>query len=112
MEVFQSPKSGKFESNQFFVKERSNNCARSSFNPLDRGNLNQILDILKSTLCIKRFNPLDRGNLNQMPTKRAEMNTGGSRFNPLDRGNLNQIWCWEYVLVVLLKSFNPLDRGI
>ena len=38
------------------------------------------------------FNPLDRGNLNQIPlptpTRRLQMKTG---FNPLDRGNLNQI---------------------
>ena len=39
-----------------------------SFNPLDRGNLNQIKLMILPLVLWKRscFNPLDRGNLNQM----------------------------------------------
>ena len=79
--------------------------------------MNQIENIdyeYSNALNIASFNPLDRGNLNQIRhgISLTEMNELVKGFNPLDRGNLNQIWCWEYVLVVLLKSFNPLDRGI
>ena len=38
-----------------------------------------------------RFNPLDRGNLNQINTQLGVMTTGSGGFNPLDRGNLNQM---------------------
>ena len=63
------------------------------FNPLDRGNLNQIrcakmVSLLRPKLS---FNPLDRGNLNQMGNKRRICCRASGRFNPLDRGNLNQI---------------------
>ena len=43
-------------------------------------------------LQLSRFNPLDRGNLNQMGGRR--MNYAlliAACFNPLDRGNLNQM---------------------
>ena len=65
-----------------------------SFNPLDRGNLNQMHnpETYNYESDYQCFNPLDRGNLNQIPlptpTRRLQMKTG---FNPLDRGNLNQI---------------------
>ena len=43
-------------------------------------------------ICKKRFNPLDRGNLNQMKTiSRIVPYRALASFNPLDRGNLNQI---------------------
>ena len=40
------------------------------FNPLDRGNLNQIPKVRPTfrRLVLESFNPLDRGNLNQIPT--------------------------------------------
>ena len=38
----------------------------SRFNPLDRGNLNQIGDNLSDPVRCDCFNPLDRGNLNQI----------------------------------------------
>ena len=39
--AFQSPRSGKFESNTRSTMSKESELARS-FNPLDRGNLNQI----------------------------------------------------------------------
>ena len=42
------------------------------------------------------FNPLDRGNSNQMLGDRDfSFNAIIPRFNPLDRGNSNQIWSME-----------------
>ena len=38
-----------------------------------------------------RFNPLDRGNSNQMNEFDTSEFKRSSRFNPLDRGNSNQI---------------------
>ena len=64
--MFQSPRSGKFVSDwglQFAVEE----LGIERFNPLDRGNLYQILFFLKECNAMKKsFNPLDRGNLYQM----------------------------------------------
>ena len=40
---------------------------------------------------VSGFNPLDRGNLNQMQYKVAKDRPIHEGFNPLDRGNLNQI---------------------
>ena len=66
------------------------------FNPLDRGNLNQIKSptyVWKAPFDMAiSFNPLDRGNLNQITSVQATaISTSPSSFNPLDRGNLNQI---------------------
>ena len=68
--TFQSPRSGKFESN-YRYNEQSGAYLSDGFNPLDRGNLNQIscltsVAVLSLTMC---FNPLDRGNLNQISTQ-------------------------------------------
>ena len=90
---FQSPKSGKFESNQKVIQSDLN-MKSNRFNPLNRGNLNQILDeeINEKGDADYGFNPLNRGNLNQMrclcQKDRRERQTG---FNPLNRGNLNQM---------------------
>ena len=62
-----------------------------SFNPLDRGNLNQIAFDEEKHHEIFRFNPLDRGNLNQIRLNKSKINYKEISFNPLDRGNLNQI---------------------
>ena len=66
------------------------------FNPLERGNLNQIMQYLLNAFSlqmVKSFNPLERGNLNQIkldkPSQKTERTT--QCFNPLERGNLNQI---------------------
>ena len=68
LKKFQSPRSGKFESNLY--PPRRERLSDTSY----------------------RFNPLDRGNLNQMRRGyRKFINIGSTRFNPLDRGNLNQI---------------------
>ena len=42
---------------------------------------------------MKSFNPLDRGNLNQMRKLgiMLSVTSGTQCFNPLDRGNLNQM---------------------
>ena len=64
------------------------------FNPLDRGNLNQMnRDALENYTQRERcFNPLDRGNLNQIENVREYAEERAEEcFNPLDRGNLNQI---------------------
>ena len=64
-EKFQSPRSGKFESNcvsSVLLLIIHSKC----FNPLDRGNLNQIIYSKQIEIFISRFNPLDRGNLNQI----------------------------------------------
>jgi len=63
--MFQSPKSGKFESN-LAVKLAKGCNGVLGFNPLNRGNLNQILSTLIIQDSEMRFNPLNRGNLNQM----------------------------------------------
>ena len=50
--------------------EYSNALNIASFNPLDRGNLNQIrhgISLTEMNELVKGFNPLDRGNLNQIP---------------------------------------------
>ena len=64
---FQSPRSGKFESNARVSRARHRYPRR--FNPLDRGNLNQIqtqIEQWETLIWIVSFNPLDRGNLNQI----------------------------------------------
>ena len=65
--MFQSPRSGKFESNPLF-KFFSGGDKLKCFNPLDRGNLNQIAICAfnKEKSYPASFNPLDRGNLNQI----------------------------------------------
>ena len=64
--TFQSPRSGKFESN------KSNQASQKEVGVIG-------------------FNPLDRGNLNQILTKAARLRAGTWSFNPLNRGNLNQM---------------------
>ena len=60
---FQSPRSGKFVSNQDFVEETLEIIG--GFNPLDLGNLYLIWDQVRNvnTVSYYGFNPLDRGNL-------------------------------------------------
>ena len=64
---FQSPRTGKFESNH---AESGTVCCDNieSFNPLERGNSNQIRRTCwpKRRPAFKSFNPLERGNSNQM----------------------------------------------
>ena len=69
--MFQSPRSGKFESNPL---TGDNAEVSGGFNPLDRGNLNQISrKRQKKTLRLQSsFNPLDRGNLNQITKESVE----------------------------------------
>ena len=64
------------------------------FNPLDRGNLNQI-SLMRSSLRMERIilfqSPRSgkfESNLRKVATPRMTIKIG---FNPLDRGNLNQI---------------------
>ena len=67
--MFQSPKSGKFESNTGNNLQDEYASLVESFNPLNRGNLNQIKLRGKFKLIEAgnyRFNPLNRGNLNQI----------------------------------------------
>ncbi len=65
--AFQSPRSGKFESNKEIIVDSAYSTLLC-FNPLDRGNLNQMKagTWIVETLLFKGFNPLDRGNLNQI----------------------------------------------
>ena len=67
--VFQSPRSGKFESNPQATKVGEYvKSLKGRFNPLDRGNLNQMRDSHRTFIAYEgSFNPLDRGNLNQIP---------------------------------------------
>ena len=60
-----------------------------------------------------RFNPLDRGNSNQMLRRQAYFSSMDSCFNPLDRGNSNQMRAVKHYADELARSlsFNPLDRG-
>ena len=61
---FQSPRSGKFVSNPAKIQARLAFEDKVCFNPLDRGNLYLIGDIiLIQNLNLSCFNPLDRGNL-------------------------------------------------
>ncbi len=46
---FQSPRSGKFESNNM-ARGMRDEFGKASFNPLDRGNLNQIMVNLSGTV--------------------------------------------------------------
>ena len=69
--MFQSPRSGKFESNQIYIK-LIHKIEIGGFNPLDRGNLNQMMrNTSRLVMCEIGFNPLDRGNLNQIFRKEA-----------------------------------------
>ena len=71
---FQSPKSGKFESNP--VKDYNILRIGGRFNPLNRGNLNQISET--DTLLTEEersFNPLNRGNLNQIGNVDRQLST-------------------------------------
>ena len=64
---FQSPRSGKFVSDQAMLLKLSE--LQMCFNPLDRGNLYQIRTSQISSIVLAAtvgFNPLDRGNLYQM----------------------------------------------
>ena len=83
------------------------------FNPLDRGNLNQIEFKYYVVDRYNGFNPLDRGNLNQMTRSMQVLRAANTCFNPLDRGNLNQIDILpdDKTLEQTWQSFNPLDRG-
>ena len=84
----------------------------SSFNPLDRGNLNQIPYQLADTILSRSFNPLDRGNLNQIPEPpRVELprievfqSPRAGKFESNSKELTDEGWHW-------LKSFNPLERG-
>ena len=87
---FQSPKSGKFESNIEQSKLLKEDCI-ASFNPLNRGNLNQIISQKEIKFDPNSFNPLNRGNLNQILKSKAMGLNSFQSFNPLNRGNLNQI---------------------
>ena len=65
------------------------------FNPLDRGNLNQILTTLRTQVeSLFGFNPLDRGNLNQMRSM-MEANggqVGNNRFQSPRSGKFESNW--------------------
>ena len=89
---FQSPKSGKFESNP--IRGNVSSSVLSCFNPLNRGNLNQIMTYPTNpgSVMTSGFNPLNRGNLNQMVNKGGGLDPVEKGFNPLNRGNLNQIF--------------------
>ena len=56
------------------------------------------------------FNPLDRGNLNQIQ-QRYNIENQRKCFNPLDRGNLNQIIDGEDEQVVAASEFQSPRSG-
>ena len=58
------------------------------------------------------FNPLNRGNLNQMAEMKAENDARFEGFNPLNRGNLNQILhCFGFVLEKANVKFQSPKSG-
>ena len=64
--MFQSPRTGKFESNTVFPVSVFKG-GRVRFNPLEQGNSNQIYFSIEGVLLQdKRFNPLEQGNSNQI----------------------------------------------
>ena len=66
--LFQSPRSGKFVSDASFLEARGAYDA-GCFNPLDRGNLYQMIHSRPiKEKSYQGFNPLDRGNLYQIPS--------------------------------------------
>ena len=92
---FQSPRSGKFESNDYsHAGMASSSLWSRRFNPLDRGNLNQIEEEILHTKCKKKFQSPRSGKFeSNMFLKRWILKISNFCFNPLDRGNLNQIPC-------------------
>ena len=90
--AFQSPKSGKFESNTDETNCSSLSVNNKRFNPLNRGNLNQIL---------RRQNGWRRTVLSFQSPKSGKFESNFhleyknakdyASFNPLNRGNLNQM---------------------
>ena len=90
--MFQSPRTGKFESNTVFPVSVFKG-GRVRFNPLEQGNSNQIYFSIEGVLLQdKRFNPLEQGNSNQIWLW-TEINEDDADycFNPLEQGNSNQI---------------------
>ena len=56
---------------------------------------------------MKGFNPLDRGNLNQMLQDHVIEESDDEGFNPLNRGNLNQIPEQEVDFIAMFKVSIP-----
>ena len=85
------------------------------FNPLDRGNSNQMLGDrdFSFNAIIPRFNPLDRGNSNQMRAVKhyADELARSLSFNPLDRGNSNQIEDLEFMDFSVTLEFQSPRSG-
>ena len=84
------------------------------FNPLDRGNLYQIVFI--SAIIDKvatGFNPLDRGNLYQIfkAVKFLGEDASIACFNPLDRGNLYLIWALNFSVQINPRLFQSPRSG-
>ena len=67
--MFQSPRSGKFESNLGYVTTDGNPEYRFQSPRSGKFESNADFDIKKEMEEFKGFNPLDRGNLNQMGFK-------------------------------------------
>ena len=53
--MFQSPRSGKFESNTSPQSVKVGEYVKSRFNPLDRGNLNQIFETITDEKAYKEM---------------------------------------------------------
>ena len=81
--LFQSPRSGKFVSDPQIKELCMMIDPDKCFNPLDRGNLYQMVCILQPILMViikPCFNPLDRGNLYQMDEKQHRFSTAEEVF--------------------------------
>ena len=95
IELFQSPRSGEFVSNKPW--EQSYGWALKElayFNPLDQGNLYQIMEMLGSNEnSTQPFQSPRSGKfvLDQRAPQQRAAAPAQRRFNPLDRGNLYQI---------------------
>ena len=93
--LFQSPRSGKFVSDAQIVMVTYYILYMSSFNPLNRGNLYQILNWnANNTDKIKFQSPRSGKFISNLQVKETFFQrflSGNLCFNPLDRGNLYQI---------------------
>ena len=94
IELFQSPRSGEFVSNKPW--EQSYGWALKElayFNPLDQGNLYQIMEMLGSNEnSTQPFQSPRSGKfVSDQYFLMPKLNSSPACFNPLDRGNLYQM---------------------
>ena len=111
--MFQSPRSGKFESNTSPQSVKVGEYVKSRFNPLDRGNLNQIFETITDEKAYKEmFQSPRSGKFESNFIISCRLRNGdGLGFNPLDRGNLNQISSGSFSDVVDVAMFQSPRSG-